>query len=441
MITWVAVGMAALYVLVTGCNNKSDDDTGGTDGTGGADDSGGMVSDSDAIGGDEDSLLSDEDAPDPRLRDGFRMLSEGMEGYDGCNVADLDRRGGDLIIQCGPRLNSLYSAKLPADPTSFEGVVHASSMGVIPTDLVMEDGVVKVAAEQVVAAGDDLGVPFNSFGDDAVSLSGLAYASGQGSVTEFLLDPIGDVVPGDIRSLAVADDASGSARLFLLGSDSASEDGSGVVVSCPLEYDGSLKPNDPSFECEVIKLPCRNPTAMEMVGKSLAMILSADVEEPSVLFMDLSAADPASSSVTVPLSEAVMPLNEIAMDDGLAILPAVSGAILVFDVEGRQERGSLPGSEAVRSVAVEGKKAYVALKDDIRVIDISDPDAPELEGEIPDAGRGLCSMTVKGGVILVASDGWYFEEEGAAGYCPVMGAEELCCSRLTAIRASVAQNP
>ena len=125
----------------------------------------------------------------------------------------------------------------------------------------------------------------------------------------------------------------------------------------------------------------------------------------------------------------------------VAVLPAVGGAILVFDVEGRQERGSLSGSEAVRSVAVEGKKAYVALKDDIRVIDISDPDSPELEGEIPDAGRGLCSMTVKGGVILVASDGWYHEEEGAAGYCPVIGAEELCCSRLTAIKASVAQNP
>ncbi|HPM41351.1 MAG TPA: hypothetical protein PLY45_02820, partial [bacterium] len=368
MITWVAVGVAALYVLVSGCNSKSDDDgdTGGADGTGGADDSGGTVSDSDAIGGDEDSLLSDEDAADPRLRDGFRMLSEGMEGYDGCNVADLDCRGGSLVIQCGPRLNSLYSAKLPADPTSFEGVVHASSMGVIPTDLVTEEGVVKFAAEQAVGVGDNFGVPFNSFGDDAVSLSGVAYASGEGMVTGFLLDPIGGVVPGGIRSLAVADDASGSPRLFLLGSDSASEDGQGVVVSCPLEYDGSLKPNDPSFECEVIKLPCRNPTAMEMVGKSLAMILSADADDPSVLFLDLGADDPASSAASVPLSEAVVPLNEIAMDDGLAVLPAVGGAILVFDVEGRQERGSLSGSEAVRSVAVEVKKAYVALKDDIR---------------------------------------------------------------------------
>ncbi|HPQ80537.1 MAG TPA: hypothetical protein PLZ86_02315 [bacterium] len=169
---------------------------------------------------------------------------------------------------------------------------------------------------------------------------------------------------------------------------------------------------------------------MERIGQSDAIVLDSDPASPAIEFVKLGSEDP---TVSVALPEAVVSLPEIATDGKIAVIPALSGALLVFDIEGRAVVGTLAGSGKARGVAMEDGKAYVSYDEDVRVIDLSDPANPALAQEIIGVGKDLGAIAVKSGKVYVAATARWYEGDDVVEACLSGDPKVVCRSHIIAI--------
>lgn len=426
MFTLVGVAISITVALFAGCaRNGYDDYQGGKK----PDNEGGPDADAIDVGDDlvdEDGLLDDADAADPKIRKGFNGgFSTPMDGYLKCKINDIDVSKNNLLVQCGPLSNGTFKIAIPSDPTAS---ARAEVNNVAPMRVELDDGSVLVSnSEQVVEAGGGLFVPFNL--NDAPAICGVAYSDAEGGAVKMILDPLTSATPYRVRSVAVADDADGAQRLFVLASDKNAKD-AGVVVSYPLGEDGEL---DPIAEGSVIPLKGKKPAAMEKVDAETAIVLDADSSAPAIEVVKLNSADPLVAAESFPLPEPVLPLSEIATDGKHAIIPAASGALLVFDIEQRAVVGTLAGTGQAQGVAVEGGKVYLSYWNDIHIVDISDPAHPVLEQEIEDVGKHLGAIAVKSGIIYVAATARWWEGNDVVADCLAGDPTVVCRSHIIAI--------
>jgi len=426
MLTLAIAAVGFTIAVISGCGRNGYDDY---NGGGRLDDENRPDSDAVDIADDiVDDIADDADVADPKVRDGFNgNFSTPTDAYLKCQIKDMDVSGSDLLVQCGAVSNSTFRVSIPSDPLASS---YARIAGGAPMRIGLDDGSYHVVnSEQVVESGVGTFVPFNLEG--VPEICGVAYSGAEGKTVSMLLDPVEgetedeSVSPLMVRSAVVANDSEGAGSLFVLASDSLLE--GGVIMRYGLGEAGAL---DPRADGAPIRINAGMPAAMERIGQSDAIVLDSDPASPAIEFVKLGSEDP---TVSVALPEAVVSLPEIATDGKIAVIPALSGALLVFDIEGRAVVGTLAGSGKARGVAMEDGKAYVSYDEDVRVIDLSDPANPALAQEIIGVGKDLGAIAVKSGKVYVAATARWYEGDDVVEACLSGDPKVVCRSHIIAI--------
>lgn len=436
-IEWVVGGLILLAIALStpGCDDG--DDSGGAEATdGGADDSDAAAPPApaaDAGPASADVAPDGSAAPDPRLRDGFNGdFANPTSSFQLCPIVDLDISGDRITGMCGPNVNRMFQIDVDANhPLDAVPVVMGAAA---PVTIFGTPGRIVPAQVQEVEGG--YVVPFSA--EEAPLVCGLSFIAPDGEAVTKLVDPIDGVSVSRLQSCIETEDGGEEGNLSCAAWDTAA-DNAAKLLSYRLTPDGVIDRHD---DGELADLPGAKPVSITRLGgTTVAIVRLEGLAGPAIDVVDLSEGEPAAVIATIALPRAPLPRPELAVteDGSRAAILTQDGYLLLVDLVGGQVEGEVNLGGAPRDVAISGAAAYVSNENAVQVVDISDPQNPQVMQTI-DGLYDLGSIAVHStGTIYVAATARWWEGAEAAAACLAGDPAAVCRTHIVAIDPMAAQ--